>query len=339
MIRYSICIFFISLLHTNCSLPKAPYQSIKGKTMGTTYSIIYQGRDDIKGDVDVLLKDINSEVSTYITSATISQYNESETVFVIDTGKQHFVKNWNASKIVYKETEGFFDPSVMPLINYWGFGYTEKKARSEIDSTAVEKMMKGVGLDKIIDSESFLYKPIPSAQLDFSAIAKGYAVDALAESLEEKGCKNYLVEVGREVYAKGLNVSGQKWKVGISTPSSEAAIDDISRVVELTDSGVASSGNYRNFYIVDGKKYGHTIDPHTGYPSLNDLLGTTVISKSCMRSDAYATAFLAMGLERASILVEELDEVEACFFYSNQEGTIIKKYSNGFIQYVAGSEK
>ncbi|MDG2450624.1 MAG: FAD:protein FMN transferase, partial [Saprospiraceae bacterium] len=227
----------------------------------------------------------------------------------------------------------------MPLINYWGFGYTEKKARSEIDSTAVEKMMKGVGLDKIIDSESFLYKPIPSSQLDFIAIAKGYAVDALAESLEEKGCKNYLVEVGREVYAKGLNVSGQKWKVGISTPSSEAAIDDISRVVELTDSGVASSGNYRNFYIVDGKKYGHTIDPHTGYPSLNDLLGTTVISKSCMRSDAYATAFLAMGLERASILVEELDEVEACFFYSNQEGTIIKKYSNGFIQYVAGSEK
>ena len=304
--------------------------------MGTTFSVIYQGNKNLKAEIDNLLIDINDEVSTYIPSSIISKYNQSDSIFLLDTAKHHFLTNWITSKEIYAQTRGFFDPTVMPLTNYWGFGYSEKVARTEVDSMQVKEMMKGVGLNKIKEKDLALIKPTSDAQLDFSAIAKGYAVDAIAHLLNNSGSRNYLVEVGREVYAKGVSVKGEKWKIGISTPVSEAALDDISMVLELTKEGVASSGNYRNFYIVEGKKYGHTLDPHTGYPSLNELLGTTVISDDCMTADAYATAFMSMGLVRASKQLEQLEGVNACFFYSDQNGNILKKYSDGFIQYIAG---
>ena len=339
MIKIGAKILLFSFLFVQCSLTEVPYQTVKGRTMGTTYSIIYQGAENMKSDIDRLLMEINDEVSTYIPSSTISQYNISTSEFEIDSTSNHFMINWEASGKIYQETQGFFDPSVMPLINYWGFGYTSKEARTKVDSNFVEEMMKGVGFSKFQKSGSIFTKPSPDAQLDFSAIAKGYAVDAISDLLNNNEIENYLVEIGREVFTKGQNIQGKKWKIGLSTPDSEAAMDEISLVISVSDRGVASSGNYRNFHIVEGKKYGHTIDPYTGYPSLNDLLGITVISMSCMDSDAYATAFMAMGLEKSMKLVEELPRVEACFFYSDQEGKIIKKYSNGFIQYVAGREE
>ncbi|MEE9373041.1 MAG: FAD:protein FMN transferase [Saprospiraceae bacterium] len=337
MIRLiSICVVLFTLL-LGCAIPDA-YQSVKGTTMGTTYSVIYQGHDSFKSDIDELLVEINNEVSTFISSSDISKYNQTDSTFEMDVNSQHFLKNWEKSIQIYNQSDGYFDPSLMPLINYWGFGYKEKVPRVSVDSTAVSEMMKSVGLNKIEKKGTQLIKPNSSAQLDFSAIAKGYAVDAIAQSLHQKKVKNYLVEVGREVYAKGQNPRGGKWKIGINTPLEKADLNEIEMVIEISNNGVASSGNYRNFYIVGKKKYGHTINPHSGYPSLNDMLATTVVAENSMTADAHATGFMAMGLEKAIGIVEELENVEACFFYSDKNGAINKKYSNGFIQYVAGEK-
>ena len=147
---------------------------------------------------------------------------------------------------------------------------------------------------------------------------------------------NFLVEIGGENKAKGLNQDSLKWSIGLNTPKSDAALNDFILVLELSGQAVATSGNYRNFYTVDGKTYGHTINPKTGYPSLNELLSVSVVAEDCMSADAYATAFLAMGLEKAKLLVEEIDGAEACFFIEGEDGNINKIFSDGFIQYVRG---
>ena len=199
MIKIRAKILLFSFLFVQCSLTEVPYQTVKGRTMGTTYSIIYQGAENMKSDIDRLLMEINDEVSTYIPSSTISQYNISTSEFEIDSTSNHFMINWEASGKIYQETQGFFDPSVMPLINYWGFGYTSKEARTKVDSNFVEEMMKGVGFSKFQKSGSIFTKPSPDAQLDFSAIAKGYAVDAISDLLNNNEIENYLVEIGRLV--------------------------------------------------------------------------------------------------------------------------------------------
>jgi len=298
---------------------------------------VYQGPKVKQKGIDSLLIAINNEVSTYIPSSVISRYNNNSGVFMLNSGANHFNKNWAVSQKVYKNTDGYFDPTVMPLINFWGFGYTEKKAQEAVDSSIVTEMMTYVGLDKVQLKNFNLNKPHPNAQLDFSAIAKGYAVDEIGKYLDAKGLENYLVEVGGETLAQGLNAKGQKWNIGINTPKADADIRDFELVVGITNKALASSGNYRNFHIVGDKMYGHTINPMTGYPSLNDLLGVSVIADECMIADAYATSFMSMGLEKAKNLVENLENIEACFLTGEADGRINKTYSNGFIQFVRGS--
>ncbi len=312
------------------------YFAIKGETMGTTYTITLYSKEDYTNQIGNLLKEINNHVSTYIPDSDISRFNNADSVFILrKTGKDHFLINFEKSKKISRNTDGYFDPTVMPLVNYWGFGYQNKEARIEVDSTAVDSLMQIVGFHKIIHNRGELRKSNTAVQLDFSAIAKGYAVDEISRLFEKNGVENYLVEVGGEVFAQGLNKKGSEWRLGLNTPKAEAALTDYEIIIKLSGKGIASSGNYRNFYEVDGKKYGHIINPKTGYPSLNELLAATVIATDCMTADAYATAFMAMGLDKAIEIANKNDELVACFFTSNADGIIKREYSDGFIHYVA----
>lgn len=312
------------------------FHSLNGNTMGTTYVITYQSSQDYSAKIKLLLEEINNYVSTYIPDSDISRFNNADSVFILrKTGKDHFLINFEKSKKISRNTDGYFDPTLMPLVNYWGFGYQNKEARIEVDSTAVDSLMQMIGFDKIIYNRGKLRKSNKAVQLDFSAIAKGYAVDEISRLFEKNGVENYLVEIGGEIFAQGLNKKGSEWRLGLNTPKAEAALTDYEIIIKLSGKGMASSGNYRNFYEVDGKKYGHTINPKTGYPSLNELLAATVIATDCMTADAYATAFMAMGLEKAIAIANKNDELVACFFTSNADGIIKREYSDGFIHYVA----
>ncbi|MCB0644309.1 MAG: FAD:protein FMN transferase, partial [Phaeodactylibacter sp.] len=291
---------------------EGPYVRVEGKTMGTYYRVQYQdslGRD-FKHELDALLVEMNDELSTYIDSSTISRFNQAEESLEIggalelidantlqqsgpDTLKNtHFVRNLFRAQQIYEKTKGSFDPTVMPLVNYWGFGYTAKKPVTAVDSLKVKELQLLVGLNNIAYENGILYKSLPGVQLDFSAIAKGYAVDQLAAFLEDKGAVNYLVDIGGEMMAHGSSQRGGVWKIGINTPREEADIEDYEVIVDLDNQALATSGNYRNFYDFEGRKYAHTINPKTGFPELSTLLSASVFAPDCATADAYATSFM-----------------------------------------------
>lgn len=318
------------------------YIELNGKTMGTTYTIKYLDslNRNFKPAIDSLLIALNNEVSTYEPESFISLFNKSEAAFkylnLLDKGAkmpQHFKANFEKSKEVFENSEGYFDPTVMPIVNYWGFGYTEKRPVEQIDSVKVDSLMKLVGFDKITqqrekDGWVYLIKDSPGVQLDFSAIAKGYGVDMVAILLKEKDLENYYVEIGGELIAHGKNPQSNWWTIGINTPSEKAVITDFQSKIALQNQAVATSGNYRNFYEVNGKKYAHTLNPKTGYPEKNTLLSATVFANDCMTADAYATACMAMGLEKATVMINKLNGVEAYFLYSDLKGKVLSHSTN-----------
>lgn len=341
-------LLLVALLACQSDAPStatANYQEVGGETMGTYYRLTYSHPEqkDFKTAVDSLLKVINLEVSTYIPASTISRFNQSEKGLRLDYNpateqqgdypNEHFMANLRRAQSIYQQSNGYFDPTVMPLVNYWGFGYTEKKVEGAVDSQKVEALKALVGMDKInvIRTSEFaqLTKGKAEVQLDFSAIAKGYAVDEIARLLAEQGVDNYLVDIGGEVVAKGKNAKGKVWQIGISNPQEGAEMADIQTAVPLADRALATSGNYRNFYEVDGVKYSHTISPKTGYPERNTLLSASVFAADCMTADAYATAFMTMGVEQAYELASALPEVEAYFIFGLPDGSMATRHTQG----------
>ena len=313
--------------------------------MGTYYRITYGDSEqrNFQPGIDSLLQALNMEVSTYIEDATISRFNraDSSLSLFLDpyTGQedgyrnQHFLANFLKAKDVYAKTSGYFDPTVMPLVNYWGFGYTPKKPVEAVDSSRVDTMLLFVGFDKVqmaaAGQDTLFRKALPGVQLDFSALAKGYGVDLVAEFLATRGVENYLVDIGGEAIARGKSARGDYWKIGINTPREDAAPDDIQTAVPLQNQAVATSGNYRNFYEAGGVKYSHTINPKTGFPERNTLLSASVFARDCMTADAYATAFMAMGVDKAFALASQLPEVEAYFIFSTPDGAMGIRYTAG----------
>ena len=322
------------------------YKELAGKTMGTTYSIKYLDslKRDFKPEIDKLLVDINNEVSTYEPKSFISLFNqcEKEIPYLNNLKKeaklpQHFKANFEKSKEVFQASYGYFDPTVMPLINYWGFGYTEKKPVEKVDSLVVDSLMNSVGFDKITprsadDGWIYLAKEAPGVQLDFSAIAKGYGVDAIAKLLKSNGVKNYYVEIGGELLVLGKNPQGNWWTIGINNPSETASITDIQSKVKLKNQAMATSGNYRNFYEVNGVKYAHTINPKTGFPEKNTLLSASVFATDCMTADAYATACMTLGLEKGMAMIKDIENLEAYFIYSDENGNLQSHSTNSNLQ-------
>jgi FAD:protein FMN transferase len=320
-----------------------PYLTLEGQTMGTYYRVTYGDAQqrDFQGSIDSLLQAINLEVSTYIPEATISRFNQAEVSFDLRTdprsgeagayANRHFLPNFLKAKEVYAQTEGYFDPTVMPLVNYWGFGYTPKKPVEQADSAKVQELLLLVGFGQVEllvqGEDTLLQKARPGVQLDFSAIAKGYGVDEVGRFLAAQGIENFLVDIGGEALSRGRSPRGDAWRIGINRPQEDAAVDEIQVAVPLDNRAIATSGNYRNFYEVDGLKYSHTINPKTGFPERNTLLSASVFAPDCMTADAFATAFMTMGLERAFALANQLPDIEAYFIYGLPDGGMATRYT------------
>ncbi|MEO1628019.1 MAG: FAD:protein FMN transferase [Bacteroidota bacterium] len=343
------------------NLPKASpdYLVIQGQTMGTTYNISFRQADGStaswKARIDSTLLAINMDVSTYIDSSAISRFNRSGDPFPLADAKSnldaflqggntdgiphpHFLANVLKAGDIHRQSAGNFDPTVMPLVQYWGFG-TEKRPVQAIDSTRVDSLKQFVGfgrvqVDNSTDGPVLLRKELPGVQLDFSASAKGYAIDELSRLLEGDGLEDYYIEIGGEVRLKGNSKWGKPWRAGISRPQIDARPNEFVAILNLDKGALASSGNYRNFYRSGGRIYGHTINPITGFPEMNSLLGVSVLADDCLTADAFATSFMVMGLDSAFALASRTPAVEAFFIYGDADGGLANKYTPGFEQMI-----
>ena len=285
--------------------------------------------------------EINQAVSTYIPDSEISKLNQSGKEEEVKMG-EHFKQVVISSDIIFQKTNGFFDPTVMPLVNYWGFGYTDKKAVLSTDSSAVDSLKNFIGWEKIAmgtieysDNDSliihdYISKQDSNTQLDFSANAKGYAVDVISNYFEEKNLKKYLVEIGGELRTKGKNSRGKIWTTAINTPRINAQLNEYEAIIKVNNKAIATSGNYRNFHEVNGEWYGHEINPKTGFPEKSNLLSVTIMANDCMSADAYATAMMVMGFEKSKALTEKLNNIDAFFIFANEAGELETFYTKGF---------
>jgi len=307
--------------------PQLQMVEISGMTMGTIgYSVKYFNEDgaNYSSEIDSLLKVWNLCLSTYIPESEISRFNSGTDCFTFES--EYFYPVLKASKEVYEHTNSAFDPTVGPIVNAWGFGPDKSMVP---DSTTIDSLMYLVGYDKIHFDEYKVCKDFPGIKLDFSAVAKGYAVDVVADFLETKGIKNILVEIGGELVCRGTKNDQQPWRTAIENPTVAVYEREILSVVELKDRAVATSGNYRNYYVRDGVKYVHTINPATGYPISHKLLSASVFADNCMRADAYATAFMVLGVEGAKEVIAKDKTLDVYLIYSGENGEILTYASEG----------
>ena len=290
---------------------------IEGYAQGTTYHITYydEKNRDLQPEIEKILEDFDKSVSTYLPTSIISRINSGEKDVVVDA---YFIACFNKAKEVWKNTKGAFDPTVYPLVNAWGFGPGKKQ---KIEQSKIDSILKFVGFDLIKLKGNKVVKKDSRVCLDFNAFAQGYSVDVVSEFLNTKGIKSYIVEIGGELYAKGKQITGDNWVVGIEKPiDNQETGNPLTATAKLENMAVATSGNYRKFIIENGIKYAHHIDPKTGYPTKNNLLSASVFSKECISSDAYATGVLVMGLEEAKKFLAKHKELQAYLIYSDEKG-------------------
>lgn len=294
---------------------RASYQYDEGIIFGTFYHITYKSSASLSEEIKQQLLRFDASLSPFNDTSLISQVNRNEPAAT----DRWFKRVFTASQQIYHRTEGAFDPTISPLVNAWGFGF---KQGIIPDSAQVDSLLTHVGMDKLSLEGDRVIKTDSAVTLNFSAIAKGYACDVIGELFADHGIDNFMIEIGGEILARGKNPDGEVWRVGINRPTiADGEAGTIEEILQVTDAGVATSGNYRNYRIVNGKRIAHTIDPVTGYPVQHSLLSATVLAPDCMTADAYATAFMVMGLERSRALVDSLPGVEALFLYQNPTDT------------------
>ncbi|NMA73695.1 MAG: FAD:protein FMN transferase [Bacteroidales bacterium] len=301
------------------------YQSVDGLIFGTIYHINYQSEEELKPAIDQLLQDFNHSLSPFDSTSVISKVNRNEDVELDD----YFITIFNRSMEISELTDGAFDITVSPFVNAWGFGF-----QNEVfpDSTTIDSLLAFTGYEKIeLNSENEIVKKDPRITLNASAIAKGYAVDIIADFLTSKGIENFMVEIGGEIITKGVNANKENWRIGINKPVEDSLSikGDLQLILELKDNAVATSGNYRNYYYRDGIRYAHTIDPRTGYPVQHEILSATIVAPDCMTADAIATSCMVMGLDRSKNLLNSLAGVEGCIIYLNENGEIVEFFTDG----------
>ena len=293
----------------------ADYQHDSGLVFGTSYNITYQSNDNLKPEIEKTLAEVDASLSPFNGKSVITHVNKNEAVTLDD----HFITVFRLSSEIYKDTEGAFDITVAPLVNAWGFGF---KNGITPDCHAIDSLMQFVGFDKVKLQDGKIIKTDDRLMLDCSAIAKGYGVDAVARLLKSKGIDNYMVEIGGEIVASGENPKGAPWRIGVSKPDDDSVnvSNEIQGIINISNRAMATSGNYRNFYYKGGKKYAHTIDPKTGCPVQHSILSATVVSDECAKADAYATAFMVMGLDKAKAVLARHKDMMAYFIYSDDKG-------------------
>lgn len=289
---------------------------IEGNAQGTTYHITYFDKKErnLKTEITKILSDFDKSVSTYDPHSIISKINDNQSVKVDAYFKACFKK----AKEVWKHTEGAFDPTVYPLVSAWGFG---PKKKLKIEKAKIDSILQFVGFNLIELKGRRVIKKDPRTKLDFNAFAQGYSVDVVADFLKSKGINSFVVEIGGEVYAHDAKPTGETWKVGIEEPyDNQESENPTKAIAELTRLAIATSGNNRQYFIENGVKYAHHIDPKTGYPSKNNLLSASIFAKNCISSDANATGVLVMGLEKAKAFLKEHTELQAYLIYSDEYG-------------------
>ena len=308
----------------------APYQKDTGFIFGTVYNIIYQNDDNLKQDIEAELKRVDFSLSPFNKQSIISKINRNENV---KTDKM-FTDVFILAQSISKETDGAFDITVAPLVNAWGFGF---KNGTKPTPHAIDSLKQIVGYEKISLTNETVRKKDSRMMLDCSAIAKGYACDVIASFLRKKGIENFMVEIGGEIVTRGINSERLPWKIGVTKPVDDTldTKQELQTVLNVTNKAMATSGNYRNFYYKNGKKYAHTIDPKTGLPVQHNILSATVLADNCATADAYATAFMVMGLDKAKTVLEKHPELMVYFIYSDEKGNNAVWYSPSLREKIA----
>jgi thiamine biosynthesis lipoprotein len=292
-----------------------PYQHNKGFIFGTVYNITYQSDNNLEKEIIRELDKVDASLSPFNEKSIISKINRNEEAVVDD----YFYDVFNLAMQISEDTNGAFDITVAPIVNAWGFGF---KSGSSPTSQYIDSLKQFIGYKKVrINKDKHVVKQDERIMLDCSAIAKGYGSDVVARLFNAKGIKNYMIEIGGEIVASGLSDKRLPWKIGITKPSEDSlgTSNELQTILNITDCAMATSGNYRNFYYKNGKRYAHTIDPRTGYPIQHNILSATVIAKSCAQADAYATSFMVLGLEEAKKILERHPQLLAYLIYTNKD--------------------
>ncbi|MDR3245749.1 MAG: FAD:protein FMN transferase [Prevotellaceae bacterium] len=292
------------------------YVTITGGALGTSFKITYKDakKRDYHDSIMNIFEKFENSLSVYRKNSIISKVNRNEDVVLDD----YFIAMFRRAEEITEQTGGAFDISAAPLFEIWGWG---EKERVKVTPGMIDSLKQFTGMDKIRVENRKALKTNPNVRINSNAIAKGYCSDVVAEFIERQGIDDYLVEVGGEVVTKGKNPAGKKWRMGIDKPFDGNIIpgQTLQAIVNITDKALATSGNYRRFYIEDGKKYSHTIDPETGYSAKQNVLSVTVVAPDCMTADALATAFMVMGLDRTKKFLEQHTDIEAFLVYSDGE--------------------
>lgn len=312
--------------------PKDPNKDVvyfMGNTQGTTYHIKYidPSGATYKHSVDSILHQFDLSLSTYKKESEISHFNEEE-VDTLRYQRPFFYPVLKSSKEIYEATHGVFDPTIYPLANAWGFGPGQQNFP---DSSRVDSLRQAIGFSKIMFNDSMVVKTQKGLTLDFNAIAQGYSVDVIFNFLQDKGYQNLMVEIGGELRVAGKNALGEDWTIGIDNPTAKEDGQASKAIIKLQDQALSTSGNYRKFFVKDGKKYGHEIDPRTGYPIQREIISASVVAPECMTCDAYATAFMVMGLEETKAVLKQHPELGAYLIYEDKDGNV-HTYTTGNIK-------
>ena len=294
-----------------------PYLKKSGTAFGTIYNITYQSDEDLGLLIEKELAKVDSSLSIFNPSSTISKINQNEDV----DADELFLHVFKLSQEVSKETGGAFDTTVAPLVNIWGFGFKSGEQPSE---ESIDSLMQLIGYDKIRLEGKRIMKDDSRIMIDFSAVAKGYGSDRIANLLSSKGVENFMVEIGGEIVAVGVNPKKEPWKIGVTKPTDDSLStnQELQTILNISNKAMATSGNYRNFYYKDGKKYAHTIDPKTGYPVQHNILSATVITDNCATADAYATAFMVLGLDGSKEILNRHPELKAYLICCLEDGSL-----------------
>lgn len=318
---------------TTCDAKKE--HLIQGRTMGTTYHVrvitgFFQSVSGLKEKIDERLVEINRSLSTYQKDSEISCFNQFKQAGKKFKISHDFFKVMKTGQTIYRLSGGAWDGTVNPLVELWGFGRSGHRNKVP-EKIKIKALLPDIGFERIeVLDTGFLVKNRAAVTVDLAAIAKGYGVDQVSALVRKKGFENYLIEIGGEVYAAGHRKDGRWWRIGINLPRSDAAFETVYKVVELHNQGFATSGDYRNFFEVDGVRYSHVIDPRTGFPVSNGVVSVSIITGTCSMADGLATAVMVMGVEKGLELIDRLDGVEGLIVVEQNDGTLVDYDSKGF---------
>ena len=306
-----------------------PFRTNEGLVFGTVYKITYQHADDLQNEIKEAMLEVDNSLSPYNPNSIITRINHNQDT----TLNEHFTHVFELAQQISAETEGAFDITVAPLVNAWGFGF---KHSIDIEPSVIDSLRQFIGYQKIQLVDGKMVKEDPRLMLDCSAIAKGYGVDRVARLLDKKGVQHYMVDIGGEVVVKGKNSRMKTWRIGINKPVEDSLSinQELQTILEVSGVGMATSGNYRKFYYKDGKRYAHTIDPRLGTPIQHNILSATVLAKDCTTADAYATAFMVMGLEKAKAFCEQHPELNAYLICAGEGDSYEIYYTPGMEKFM-----